>query len=176
MPRKPVFAASAALRIPQLRRHRPSGRAVVTLNGRDLYVGAWGTVAAKAEYDRLIGEWLANGRRLDANDLRIADLVERYLEFAREYYRTERSTGVDDPLYRALDDLLDLYASERVVDFGPLKLKALRQKWIDVGKVRDQINKSVHRVRQLFRCVAKRLAMTSTNSFETSPGIRPSLS
>ena len=68
MHRKPVFSASAALRIPQLRRHRPSARAVVTLNGRDFYVGAWKTVDAKADYDRLIGEWLANGRRLDASN------------------------------------------------------------------------------------------------------------
>jgi len=55
MPRKLVFTSPSANPIPQLRHHRPSGRAVVTLNGRDIYVGAWGTVAARTEYNRTIG-------------------------------------------------------------------------------------------------------------------------
>jgi hypothetical protein len=39
-----------------------SGQAVVTLDGRDFYLGPSGSVASRAEYDRLIGEWMANGR------------------------------------------------------------------------------------------------------------------
>ena len=49
-------------RIPSYRRHKPSGRAVVTLNGRDRYLGPWNSATSKAEYERLIGEWLSNGR------------------------------------------------------------------------------------------------------------------
>ena len=30
-------------RIPSYRHHKPSGQAVVTLNGRDIYLGAWDT-------------------------------------------------------------------------------------------------------------------------------------
>lgn len=51
-------------RVPSYRRHKPTGQAVVTLNGRDLYLGKWNTTASKAEYDRLIAEFLANGRRI----------------------------------------------------------------------------------------------------------------
>jgi hypothetical protein len=51
-------------RVPQYRRHKPSGLAVVTLDARDFYLGPYGTAASRAEYDRLVGEWLANGRRL----------------------------------------------------------------------------------------------------------------
>ena len=69
-----------ALRVPSYRRHKPSGQAVVTLNGRDIYLGPWNTKASRAEYDRLIGEWLAAGRCLpkpDA-DLTIAELALGY--------------------------------------------------------------------------------------------------
>ena len=52
------------MKIPKLRHHKPSGRAVVTLNGRDFYVGPHRSAQAKVEYDRLIAEWLANGRSL----------------------------------------------------------------------------------------------------------------
>lgn len=48
--------------LPKYRKHRGSGQAVVTLNGRDRYLGPYGTKASKREYDRLTGEWLANGR------------------------------------------------------------------------------------------------------------------
>ena len=57
-------------RTPSLRRHRPSGLAVVTLNGKDQYIGPWPATLRKPPpstreaYDRLIAEWLANGRRL----------------------------------------------------------------------------------------------------------------
>ena len=47
--------------LPKYRKHRGSGQAVVTLNGREFYLGPHGTKASKIEYDRLIGEWLANG-------------------------------------------------------------------------------------------------------------------
>ena len=42
---------------PKLTHHKGSGRAVVRLNGRDHYCGDWGTKAASAEYDRLVGLW-----------------------------------------------------------------------------------------------------------------------
>ena len=50
-------------RIPKYRLHKPSGQAVVTLSGRDFYLGRFETKASRAEYDRHIAEWLANGRR-----------------------------------------------------------------------------------------------------------------
>ncbi|NRA97359.1 MAG: hypothetical protein HRU14_14250, partial [Planctomycetes bacterium] len=53
-----------AMCTPSYRRHAPSGQAVVTLNGRDFYLGPHGSQASKAEYDRLLGEWLTNGRVL----------------------------------------------------------------------------------------------------------------
>lgn len=49
-------------RIPSYRLHRPSGLAIVTLNGQDHYLGRWGSPQSRDEYDRLIGEWLAGGR------------------------------------------------------------------------------------------------------------------
>ena len=48
---------------PKYRHHKPSGQAVVTLAGVDHYLGPWRSKASELEYDRLIGEWLADGRR-----------------------------------------------------------------------------------------------------------------
>ncbi|MCH8840659.1 MAG: hypothetical protein IH831_08305 [Planctomycetes bacterium] len=76
--------------VPKYRKHRASGQAVVTLNGRDIYLGPHGTKASKREYDRLTSEWLANGRGLStgqANDLTVAELLLRYWEYPQGYYR-----------------------------------------------------------------------------------------
>jgi hypothetical protein len=48
--------------LPKYRKHKASGQAVVTLNGQDHYLGRWKSAASKAEYNRLIGEYLAHGR------------------------------------------------------------------------------------------------------------------
>jgi len=51
-------------RLPSYRHHKPSGQAVVTLSGRDFYLGRYGTQASRAEYNQLVGKWLAGGRCL----------------------------------------------------------------------------------------------------------------
>ena len=42
--------------VPKYQRHKASGQAVVTIEGRDHYLGPWPSML---EYDRLIGQWLA---------------------------------------------------------------------------------------------------------------------
>ncbi len=51
------------VRIPTYRHHRPSRQAVVTLGGKDFYLGPYNSPESRAQYDRLIAEWLVNGRR-----------------------------------------------------------------------------------------------------------------
>ncbi len=47
---------------PSLRRHRPTGQAVVTIDGKDHYLGRHGSEAARAMYDQLIA---GNGWQMD---------------------------------------------------------------------------------------------------------------
>jgi len=60
---------------------------VVTINGIDHYLGKWNTKASRAEYDRLIGQWLVAGRcvaKADRQaDLSIAELALGYWIFAK---------------------------------------------------------------------------------------------
>ena len=44
--------------LPKYRHHKASGRAVVTLNGDEIYLGPYGSSISRQQYDRLIGEWL----------------------------------------------------------------------------------------------------------------------
>ena len=47
---------------PAYRLYKRTGQAVVTLDGNDLYLGPYGSAESRQEYDRLIAEWLTNGR------------------------------------------------------------------------------------------------------------------
>ena len=50
--------------VPVLQHHKPSGLGKVRLCEKSLYCGKWDSPQCKAKYDRLIAEWLHNGRRL----------------------------------------------------------------------------------------------------------------
>ncbi|MDG3007697.1 hypothetical protein [Paludisphaera mucosa] len=51
-------------RTPSYRHHKGTGQAVVTFDGRAVNLGLHGSEASRKAYDRVIAEWLANGRRL----------------------------------------------------------------------------------------------------------------
>jgi hypothetical protein len=49
-------------RTPSYCLHRASDQAVVRIDGKDHYLGKYDTPDSRVEYDRLIAEWLGNGR------------------------------------------------------------------------------------------------------------------
>src|SRR4051794_17132150 len=51
-----------ARKIPAYRLHKPTGQAVVRLNGRDFYLGKHGTEASHEAYRRTVAEWLVTDR------------------------------------------------------------------------------------------------------------------
>ncbi len=75
---------------PKYRLHRATGRAVVTVSGRDVDLGPWRSKASLVEYDRLVGQWLAAGRPSamdgDASSMTIVELMARYGRFVRKHY------------------------------------------------------------------------------------------
>ena len=77
---------------PSYRRHKATGQAVLTLCDRDYYLGKHATKASRAEYDRLVAEWLANGRRMPQEAGAVAsvsELMAAYLRFATGYFRKD---------------------------------------------------------------------------------------
>ena len=145
------------IKAPSYRRHKASGQAVVTLDGKDFYLGPHGTKASHTEYDRVVAEWLANGRQLPRSgsgptDVTINELVAAYWQFARGYYvKNGRPTDKQYALKAALRPLRRLYGSPSAREFGPLQLKTVREAMIRVGWCRNNVNKSIGRIKKTFR-------------------------
>src|SRR5438105_783548 len=99
--------------IPSLRHHKPTDRGVVTVNGRDVYLGRWprdqaeAPPAVRAEYDRVIAEWLAAGRRApdaepaSAGDARpagptVGELILAYWPQVEKHYRRADGSATNE--------------------------------------------------------------------------------
>jgi len=140
-------------KIPSYRLHKPSVQAVVTLNGRDFYLGAYATDVSRREYDRLIAEWLGHGRVVPCDPaVSINEIVLGYWEHVQAYYRKNgHPTDETAAVRSALRPLAALYGEQPASDFGPLKLKAVRQKFIDAGLARKTVNGNVGRIKRMFK-------------------------
>ena len=156
-----------SLRVPSYRRHKPTGQAVVTINGRDLYLGKWNTQASRTEYDRLIAEFLSNGRQLKGSiDRTVVEVLNAYRKYAESYYRKDgRLTSEYGVIKDALKLVRELYGRTIASEFGPLALKAVRQRMIDRGWSRGTINKSIGRVRRCFKWAVENELVRPDGSF-----------
>jgi len=150
-----------SFRTPSYRLHKPSGQAVVTLNGRDCYLGKFGSAESKAEYDRLIAEWLANGRRLAGPeeppaDLTISEVLLAFWRHADAHYRTPSGGPAREleNLRDALRPLRRLYGATTARAFGPKSLKAVRTALVEEGLARTTVNARINRIRRVFKWAA----------------------
>ncbi len=123
---------------PRYSRHKASGQAVVTISGKDVYLGPWKSKVSLVAYDRVVSEWLAAGRRLPeliSQILSVGELIERYWEHAKSYYRHPDGTTTSElyPIKSALRELNRLHGMTDVSQFGPLSLDAIRTAMIHKG-------------------------------------------
>jgi integrase len=153
MPRKPNSVPAYCL-------HRASGKAIVRINGRDRYLGPYGSDESRAEYDRVIAEWLASGRQVepassvaDKPTRSVNEVMLAFLDFAEGYYCDGKELSKEVVNYKlALRPLKQLYGHTPAEQFGPLALKALRQHMIEVQSLcRKEVNKRVGRIKRLFK-------------------------
>lgn len=143
--------------VPSYRLHKASGQAVVTLDGRDHYLGRHGTSESNEEYDRLIAEWLP-GRRQETKtdqvdgDALVNELIDVYMDFVVTYYvKNGKPTGEQQAIKYSLRPLSELYGDSVVNKVGPGALRAVREKMIDQNLCRKLINARANRIRRMFK-------------------------
>ncbi|WP_020468098.1 tyrosine-type recombinase/integrase [Zavarzinella formosa] len=152
--------------LPKLRRHKHSQRGVVTLSGKDVYLGHWPPGKKTppeevwANYQRELAEWLAGGkirsepvRSVSPQIITVSMLMARFWKHAEIHYRqTSGQPGNELHCFRsALRPVRELYASLPVAEFSPLKLKAVRVELVRRDLSRENINNLIRRVRHVFK-------------------------
>ncbi|MEX1230831.1 MAG: site-specific integrase [Planctomycetaceae bacterium] len=131
--------------------HKPSGQARCRIDGKDYYLGPFGSPESREQYDELVGEWLS---RQDTTRVSLAvdDLCLLFLQHANGYYRHKDGTPTSEVtcLRYALRFLVKAHGRCRVRDFGPLKLKEVRETMIAAGLCRTNINRTILRMKRVF--------------------------
>ena len=145
--------------IPAYCRQREKGRtdrACVKIDGKKITLGIYDSPESRQKYAELIGN-LGNSATPDASKELTAPTVNEvltsYLEYAQKYYRQpDGSMHAHYSSFMSLSRYLRRIAGETLVsDFGPKRLKEVRQAMIDDGLSRKYINAQINRVRRIFK-------------------------
>ncbi len=85
--------------------------------------------------------------------LNIAGLVRAYMEYAKGYYVDSEGNATSEPvsIKYALKPLVELFPNLPIEEFGPLRLKEVRQRMIESGYCRKLINKRISIIRRMFK-------------------------
>jgi integrase len=136
-----MSSKQAGAGIPSYRRHKARNLAVVTLNGVDFYLGRYGSPESKAEYDRVVNEWLARGRRPPPKGdgrLLVKELILGY-----HSHLAETSPDLADKVIQALRLVRETYGETPAEEFGPVAFKAIRLGMVRAGRsittIRDRM-------------------------------------
>jgi integrase len=142
-------------KIPELRHHKNSGQAYARFDGKFFYFGKWDDPKTAQNYRQTIAEWLLGHSRKLTNpgDLTVLELIDRYIVYAQSYYvDDEGKTNTEFHNVRiAARVLKNLYGHTLAAAFGPLALRAVREKMLEKGWCRRNINHNVGRVKRMFR-------------------------
>ena len=114
------------------------------------YLGKHGSEASRREYDRIIAEFIANGRQPfhSPDEILVENLVVRFLD----YVENEQNfcDGTKKRISAVLRRLNDLYGKQLVSQFSPTALKSIRRQYIDEGLSVDTINNYIGIIKQIF--------------------------
>jgi integrase len=161
MPRRPTLQ-------PKYRHYKPKDLAVVRLDGRDVYLGKFGSPESYARYHRLVAAWVARkaaaaeqGQPPAVGEAReeppsptVSALIAAFFTLHAEghYRRADGTpTGELDNFRDSLRPLRRLSGTTPAAEFGPKALKAVRQAMIDAGLARTTINQRIGRIVHLFK-------------------------
>ncbi len=148
-----------------------------------LLPGKFNSKESREAYGRLVAEIAASPsitpstlRSGQDHGISVSEMILAYVTHAETYYRDSDGSATNE--YRnillALRTVRELYGETSAADFGPLKLKVVRQKMIDSGIVRSQVNKRIDRIRRAFRwATSEELVPPSVyDSLKSLPGLR----
>jgi len=153
--------------------HKATGQARVRIDRKDHYLGPHGSPQSLERYNALVTAWFGGGQT--GVPISIDCLALLHLQYAKGYYvKDGQETGEVDNLRDALKPLIRLCGTLLAADFGPLKLKTVRQSMIESGLCRTTINRRVDRIRRMFRWAVENEYVTAhvVTALDTVPGLR----
>ncbi len=147
--------------------HKQSGQARVRISGRDYLLGPYGSESSRIAYGELIAKFaggvpidpIADSKRgsLPRNESddpgpSVGELCLTFLKHAEGHYvKNGKETSELSVIKSVIRPLNEMYGMTPAKDFGPLAMKAVRVKMVELGWVRNTINSGMNRIRRIFK-------------------------
>ncbi len=155
--------SSSPHQAPKYRHYKPKDLAVVRIDGRDHYLGKFGTPESKERYHRLLAERSGAGAvvappspQAGQDAISVGEVILVYWKHVEQHYRAPDGTPGHEivNIQCALRPLRRLYGTTPAVDFGPKALKLVRAEMVRSGLARTTVNGRVNRIRRAFKWAA----------------------
>ena len=153
--------------LPSYLHHKQSGQARVRINGKDYLLGPYDSDESRFRYGELVKNHaggipidpVADSKRgrLPRNETddpgpSVGELCLVFLRHAETHYvKNGKQTSEVHILKSVISPLNTLYGMLPAKDFGPLALKAVRVRMIELGWCRDTVNAGMSRIRRIFK-------------------------
>jgi hypothetical protein len=158
-------------RLPKYALHKPTGQARVKLNGKTVYLGAYGSAESKRRYAEFVAriedpDQPAQGgtkevapsppTAIPVAPLLVGEVALRFFEHAKVYYRRNgKPTGEHVTIRACLRPLTGRFGDLPAIEFGAAKFKLVREDMIALGWARSTVNKACGIIKRLFRWAAQ---------------------
>ena len=177
------------------RRYHLSGQSVVTLDGKDFYLGKHDSPESIARYAVLIGIYQQNGFKLPGDfdlstlDERAAFLlgfdaparqasqpvqVRHVTASYREHIKLKYASNPAE-LHRLnqICDEADKHEGNRLAtDYGPLALQQQRQRWIETGNTRGYVNRLTNAMVRMYKYAVSQ-ELVSSDAWQRLRSVEP---
>ncbi len=139
--------------VPKYCLHKRSGRAYVRIQGRQVYLGPFGSAESRKAYRRILAEIDVPAPPLEYDEnLTVVQLCAEYMDFCVGYYRKNGlPTRTVEQIKLAIRLIKGLYGRTLAAEFGPLALQDVRQTMIDRKLSRHYINAQIHCLKRIFK-------------------------
>jgi len=117
----------------------------------------YGSPESREQYARILAEAVLpagppSPDRFDSQRLLVSELLVACLKFAETYYSDEgQPTKEFQSMVDAVGPLNQLYGDTQADEFGPLKLKAVREHLVKQGLCRTETNKRIGWLKRVFK-------------------------
>jgi integrase len=134
-----------------------SDRAFMILGNQRIYLGNYDSPESWRAYHAIQAEYKATGLIAlpgkSSQDFTICELFAAFLTHAEKYYRKPDGTPTSElkNFIIAMREVRPLYETLPADDFSPLKLQAVRQRFIDRRLARKTINDMISRIKLIFK-------------------------
>lgn len=135
---------------PPLCRHKAKDLAYVTIDGRQAYLGRWGSAEAQSAYDEIVTEWKVSVSE-SSRALRVGHLMLRYLDRAHADYSPSQAENVRQMLLSIRSPAGGRLERLPITLFGAGEVKQIRAAMLADGLARTTANKRLGLMRQMFK-------------------------